>query len=70
MVRGVHGQDKENILAHYCDVVLEFVMRLNTETQLYERVLGIKKLLGVDSRVFPIEYDRRGIRPITTSKIQ
>lgn len=70
MVRGVHGQDKENILAHYCDVVLEFVMRLNTEIQLYERVLGIKKLLGVDSRVFPIEFDRQGIRPITTSKIQ
>jgi len=70
MVSGVHGQDKENILAHYSDVVLEFAMRLNTETRLYERVLGIKKLLGVDSRAFPIEYDKHGIRPITTSKIQ
>ena len=70
MVRGVHGQNIENLLSHYCDVVLEFAMRLNTETRLYERVLGIKKLLGVDSRAFPIEYDKHGIRPITTSKIQ
>lgn len=70
MVRGVHGQDIENIFSHYSDVVLEFVMTLNTETRLYERVLGIKKLLGVDSRVFPIEFDKTGIRPITTSKIQ
>ncbi len=70
MVRGVHGLDIENLLAHYSDVVLEFVMRLNTETRLYERALGVKKLLGVDSRAFPIEYDRYGIRPITTSKIQ
>ncbi len=70
MVRGVHGNDIENIFSHYTDVVLEFVMTLNTETRLYERVLGIKKLLGVDSRVFPIEFDKHGIRPITTSKIQ
>ncbi|UCE13063.1 MAG: hypothetical protein JSV04_12835 [Candidatus Heimdallarchaeota archaeon] len=70
MVRGVHGQDIENIFSHYSDVVLEFAMTLNTETRLYERVLGIKKLLGVDSRVFPIEFDKTGIRPITTSKIQ
>lgn len=70
MVRGVHGSDKENLLAHYADVVLEFATYLNTRTQLYERVLGIKKLLGVDSRVFPIEFDKHGIRPVTTSKIQ
>ncbi|UCG90114.1 MAG: hypothetical protein JSU57_06570 [Candidatus Heimdallarchaeota archaeon] len=70
MVRGVHGNDVENIFSHYSDVVLEFAMTLNTETRLYERVLGIKKLLGVDSRVFSIEFDKRGIRPITTSKIQ
>jgi KaiC/GvpD/RAD55 family RecA-like ATPase len=70
MVRGVHGQDMENLFSHYSDVVLEFAMRLNTETQLYERVLGIKKLLGIDSRAFPFEYDGYGIRPITTSKIQ
>ncbi|NHJ02731.1 MAG: hypothetical protein EAX86_11380 [Candidatus Heimdallarchaeota archaeon] len=70
MVRGVHGKETENLFSHYSDVVLEFAMTLNTETRLYERVLGIKKLLGVDSRVFPIEYDRTGIRPITTSKIQ
>ncbi len=70
MVRGVHGSDKENLLSHFSDVVLEFVMSLNTETRLYERVLGIKKLLGVDSRAFPIEFDKHGIRPITTSKIQ
>ncbi|MHA2243346.1 MAG: RAD55 family ATPase [Candidatus Hodarchaeales archaeon] len=69
MVRGVHGNDIENIFSHYSDVVLEFVMTLNTETRLYERVLGIKKLLGVDSRVFPIEFGKQGIRPITTSKI-
>jgi KaiC/GvpD/RAD55 family RecA-like ATPase len=70
MVRGVHGRDKENLLAHYADVVLELATHLNTQTQLYERVLGIRKLLGVDSRVFPIEFDKRGIRPVTTSKIQ
>ena len=70
MVRGVHGIDQENLFSHYSDVVLEFVMRLNTETRLYERVLGIKKLPGVDSRAFPIEYDKRGIRPITTAKIR
>ena len=70
MVRGVHGNDVENIFSHYSDVVLEFAMTLNTETRLYERVLGIKKLLGVDSRVFPFEFDKHGIRPITTSKIQ
>ncbi len=70
MVRGVHGHDVENIFSHYSDVVLEFAMTLNTETRLYERVLGIKKLLGVDSRVFPIEFGKQGIRPITTSKIQ
>jgi KaiC/GvpD/RAD55 family RecA-like ATPase len=70
MLRGVHGQEKEYIFSHYSDVVLEFAMRLNTKTRLYERVLGIKKLLGVDSRAFPIEYDKHGIRPITTSKIQ
>lgn len=70
MVRGVHGDDVENIFSHYSDVVLEFAMTLNTETRLYERVLGIKKLLGVDSRVFPYEFDKHGIRPITTSKIQ
>ncbi len=70
MVRGAHGNDVENIFSHYSDVVLEFVMTLNTETRLYERVLGIKKLLGVDSSVFPIEFDKHGIRPITTSKIR
>ncbi len=70
MVRGVHGNDIENIFSHYSDVVLEFVMTLNTETRLYERVLGIKKLLGVDSRVFPIDFYRNGVRPITPSKIQ
>ncbi|MHA2039644.1 MAG: RAD55 family ATPase [Promethearchaeota archaeon] len=70
MVRGVHSIEIENLFSHYCDVVLEFAMTLNTETRLYERVLGIKKLPGVDSRVFPIEYDKTGIRPITTSKIQ
>ncbi|MFX0123045.1 MAG: RAD55 family ATPase [Candidatus Hodarchaeota archaeon] len=70
MVRGVHGNDVENIFSHYSDVVLEFALTLNTETRLYERVLGIKKLLGVDSKVFPIEFDKTGIRPITTSKIQ
>ncbi len=71
MVRGVHGKKVENLFSHYSDVVLEFAMTLNTETRLYERVLGIKKLPGVDSRVFPIEYDHKtGIRPITTSKIQ
>ncbi len=70
MVRGVHGHKIENLFSHYSDVVLEFAMTLNTETRLYERVLGIKKLLGVDSRVFPIEFYRQGIRPITTSKIQ
>ncbi|MFX1285262.1 MAG: RAD55 family ATPase [Promethearchaeota archaeon] len=70
MVRGVHGHDVENLFSHYSDVVLEFAMSLNTETRLYERVLGIKKLLGVDSRVFPIEFGKSGIRPITTSKIQ
>lgn len=70
LVRGVHGNDIENIFSHYSDVVLEFVMTLNTETRLYERVLGIKKLLGVDSRVFPIEFGKNGIRPITTSKIR
>ncbi|MFX0015600.1 MAG: RAD55 family ATPase [Promethearchaeota archaeon] len=70
MVRGVHGNDVESIFSHYSDVVLEFAMTLNTETRLYERVLGIKKLLGVDSKVFPIEFDKHGIRPITTSKIQ
>ncbi|MHA2224290.1 MAG: RAD55 family ATPase [Candidatus Hodarchaeales archaeon] len=70
MVRGVHGKDKENVFSHYSDVVLEFAMRLNTETQLYERVLGVRKLLGINSRVFPIEYDKNGIRPITTSKIR
>jgi KaiC/GvpD/RAD55 family RecA-like ATPase len=70
MVRGVHGNDVENIFSHYSDVVLEFAMTLNTETRLYERVLGIKKLLGVDSSVFPIEFDKHGIRPITTSKIR
>jgi KaiC/GvpD/RAD55 family RecA-like ATPase len=70
MIRGVHGKEIENLFSHYCDVVLEFAMTLNTETRLYERVLGIKKLHGVDSRVFPIEYGRTGIRPITTSKIQ
>ncbi|MFX1517345.1 MAG: RAD55 family ATPase [Promethearchaeota archaeon] len=70
MLRGVHGEDVENIFSHYSDVVLEFAMTLNTETRLYERVLGIKKLLGVDSRVFPIEFDRSGIKPITTSRIQ
>ncbi|MFX0084175.1 MAG: RAD55 family ATPase [Candidatus Hodarchaeota archaeon] len=70
MIRGVHGIETEHLFSHYCDVVLEFAMTLNTETRLYERVLGIKKLAGVDSRVFPIEYDKTGIRPITTSKIQ
>ncbi|MHA1215585.1 MAG: RAD55 family ATPase [Candidatus Hodarchaeales archaeon] len=70
MVKGVHGQEVENLFSHYSDVVLEFAMRLNTETRLYERVLGIKKLPGVDARAFPIEYDKTGIRPITTSKIQ
>ena len=70
MVGGVHGHDKESLLSHFSDVVLEFAMSLNTETRLYERVLGIKKLLGVDSRAFPIEFDKHGIRPITTSKIQ
>ncbi|MHA2307435.1 MAG: RAD55 family ATPase, partial [Candidatus Hodarchaeales archaeon] len=70
MVRGVHSIEIENLFSHYCDVVLEFAMTLNTETRLYERVLGIRKLPGVDSRVFPIEYDKTGIRPITTSKIQ
>lgn len=69
MVRGVHGNNVENIFSHYSDVVLEFAMTLNTETRLYERVLGVKKLLGVDSRVFPIEFDKHGIRPLTTSKI-
>ncbi len=70
MVRGVHSIEIENLFSHYCDVVLEFAMTLNTETRLYERVLGIKKLLGVDSMVFPIEYSKTGIRPLTTSKIQ
>lgn len=70
LVRGVHGIETENLFSHYCDVVLEFVMTLNTETRLYERVLGIKKLPGIDSMVFPIEYDKTGIRPLTTSKIQ
>ena len=70
MLRGVHGKDVENIFSHYSDVVLEFALTLNTETRLYERILGIKKLLGVDSRVFPIEFDRSGIKPITTSRIQ
>ena len=70
LVRGVHSIETENLFSHYCDVVLEFVMTLNTETRLYERVLGIKKLPGVDSMVFPIEYDKTGIRPLTTSKIQ
>ena len=70
MLRGVHGKDVENIFSHYSDVVLEFALTLNTETRLYERVLGIKKLLGVDSRVFPIEFDKTGIKPITTSRIQ
>ncbi|MFX1504839.1 MAG: RAD55 family ATPase [Promethearchaeota archaeon] len=69
MLRGVHGQDVENIFSHYSDVVLEFALTLNTETRLYERVLGIKKLLGVDSRVFPVEFDKSGIKPITTSRI-
>ncbi|MFW9905410.1 MAG: RAD55 family ATPase [Candidatus Thorarchaeota archaeon] len=70
MLRGVHGKDVENIFSHYSDVVLEFALTLNTETRLYERALGIKKLLGVDSRVFPFEFDRNGIKPITTSRIQ
>ncbi|MFX1538768.1 MAG: RAD55 family ATPase [Promethearchaeota archaeon] len=70
MLRGVHGKDVENIFSHYSDVVLEFALTLNTETRLYERVLGIKKLLGVDSRVFPVEFDKNGIKPITTSRIQ
>ncbi|MFX0211300.1 MAG: RAD55 family ATPase [Candidatus Hodarchaeota archaeon] len=70
MLRGAHGKDVENIFSHYSDVVLEFALTLNTETRLYERVLGIKKLLGVDSRVFPIEFDKSGIKPITTSRIQ
>jgi KaiC/GvpD/RAD55 family RecA-like ATPase len=70
MLRGVHGKDVENIFSHYSDVVLEFALTLNTETRLYERVLGIKKLLGFDSRVFPIEFDKNGIKLITTSRIQ
>lgn len=70
MVRGVHSIEIENLFSHYCDVVLEFAMTLNTETRLYERVLGIRKLPGVDSRAFPIEYSKTGIRPISTSMIQ
>lgn len=70
MIKGVHGIEIENLFSHYCDVVLDFAMTLNTETRLYERVLGIKKLPGVDSRAFPIEYGKSGIRPITLSKIQ
>lgn len=70
LVRGVHSIETENLFSHYCDVVLEFRMTLNTETRLYERVLGIKKLHGVDSMVFPIEYSKTGVRPLTTSKIQ
>ena len=71
LLRGVHGEQTERLLAHLADVVLEFLtVREGNE---YTRVLGIKKMRGIPnppSSLFVLEFTDRGILPVTTTRVK
>ena len=71
LLRGVHGEQTERLLAHMADVVLEFLtVREGNE---YQRVLGVKKMRGIiapPSSLFPLEFTDKGVLPVTTTKIK
>jgi len=70
LVHGVHGVQVEQTLAHYADVVLEFIVQRSAKE--YTPTFGVRKMRGVGippRTLFPIEFTETGIQPITTEKI-
>jgi KaiC/GvpD/RAD55 family RecA-like ATPase len=71
LLRGVHGEQTERLLAHIADVVLEFLtVREGNE---YTRVLGIKKMRGIvapPSSLFRLEFTEKGVLPVTTTRVK
>ena len=71
LLRGVHGEQTERLLAHIADVVLEFLtVREGNE---YQRVLGIKKMRGIvapPSSLFQLEFTDKGVLPVTTTRVK
>ena len=71
LIRGVHGEQTERLLAHISDVVLEFLsVREGNE---YLRVLGVKKMRGIiapPSSLFPLEFTDKGVLPVTTTRVK
>ncbi|MHA1448697.1 MAG: RAD55 family ATPase [Candidatus Hodarchaeales archaeon] len=71
LVKGVHGKDIEQTIAHIADCVLEF--KVIEGTSEYVRVLGIRKMRGVSmppGTLYPLEYTSKGVMPVTTEKLR
>jgi KaiC/GvpD/RAD55 family RecA-like ATPase len=71
LLRGVHGEQTERLLAHLADVVLEFLTV--REGNDYTRVLGVKKMRGIvapPSSLFPLEFTDKGVLPVTTTRVK
>lgn len=71
LVKGVHGHDVEQILAHFADVVLEFSAEKRGKE--YQFTMGIRKMRGTSTpphTLFPLEFTKKGILPTTTETVR
>ena len=71
LLRGVHGEQTERLLAHMADVVLEFLTV--REGNDYLRILGVKKMRGIvapPSSLFQLEFTDKGVLPVTTTRVK
>ncbi|OLS23688.1 MAG: hypothetical protein HeimC3_23300 [Candidatus Heimdallarchaeota archaeon LC_3] len=71
LIKGVHGERVEAILSHISDVVIE--MTSTKKGNVYEKVLGIKKMRGIaapPASLFALEFTDRGVMPVTTERVR